>query len=284
MKKFILSVMTLGLLLLGCSSSETTKSEIVKGSDAQQISIEDLDWTIEEKNQDGERYIMMDLVNNSPYTIMELNITFTEKKDVSEEEKEAFYQEIKEDIGLSDEDIEQIKDRPLEMYAQTDKIVDSNESLNNQHAYYYEGYVYLKNPRLYEMVEPDIATIKFVCEDKIYVEYYDFHSKKYSFKDTKEDAFYWTDSTLGDKIPKPEVQIVQEIGDYEGSFSFEAYGVTKEDFNKYVEECKESGYTAEAEDLGDYYSAKDSEGYSLSVNFSEDTESFDVSIDRPDGE
>ena len=55
-------------------------------------------------------------------------MTFKEKGSVTEEDKENFYNEIKDKFSMSDDDISELKQRDISMHAETEKIVEPGES------------------------------------------------------------------------------------------------------------------------------------------------------------
>ena len=72
----------------GCSSNNkknNTNSDLEKQS---KINIEDIDWKVKQGIVDGDRYALLDYTNNTPYTITHFELTFEEKDDLKEEDKE----------------------------------------------------------------------------------------------------------------------------------------------------------------------------------------------------
>ena len=147
----------------GCGSNETN-SGATKGK----INIEDIAWNIDEGIVDGDRYVLLSYTNNTEYTITDFKITFKEKAGITEEEKSDFCADIQSDFETSDEDMEEVRSRPISMYAETNRVLNPGESVSNINCYYYEGYFYLKNIAHYNLVTPDIATLKYIDEDKIF--------------------------------------------------------------------------------------------------------------------
>lgn len=265
----------------GCGSSETTNdtgSSAAKGK----INIEDISWKVDEGIVDGERYVLLNYTNNTQYTLTNFELTFKEKAGITEEEKENFYSDIQEKFEASDEDMEDIKSQPISMHAETDRVVNPGESVSNINCYYYGGSFYLKDINHYNLVEPDIATIKYIDEDKIFTIYYDYASKKYSAEADTEIAYQWSQTDLGSKIPKPDVKVVESGRDDESIFMFDAYGLSLEQFNAYVEKCKELGYTIEPSSFEGFYSADNTEGYNVYLCYDEKDYSMSGTISAPE--
>lgn len=188
--------------LAGCGSGETANNP---GSRAikEKINIKDIAWNVDEGIVGGERYVLLSYTNDTQYTITNFEITFNEKDGITEEEKSDFYSDIQKKFELSDEDMDDLKSRSISMHAETDRVVKPGESISNVNCYYYGGSFYLKDINHYNLVEPDIATIKYLEEDKIFTVYYDYGSKKYSTEEKTEIAYQWSQTDLGSKIPKP---------------------------------------------------------------------------------
>ena len=246
------------------------------------IKIDDIAWNVDQGIVDGEKYVLLDYTNNSKYTVTDFEMTFKEKGSVTEEDKENFYNEIKDKFSMSDDDISELKQRDISMHAETEKIVEPGESAKNINCYYYSGIYYLKDMNHFNLVEPDVATIKYINDNKIYTSYYDFSTKKYSEDENTEEAYYWTTSELGTKISKPDVKVVKKyISDNEDSFGFEAYGLSLDQFNEYVDKCKQLGFTVDESSYEGYYSADDKDGYNVYLSYKEDDDYMTVTIDAP---
>ena len=72
----------------GCSSNNkknNTNSDLEKQS---KINIEDINWKVRQGIVEGDRYALLDYTNNTPYTITHFELTFEEKDDLKEEDKE----------------------------------------------------------------------------------------------------------------------------------------------------------------------------------------------------
>lgn len=281
MKKRSVLALVLAFVLAGCSSADIETQLSSENNKNGDVSIEDIDWNIEEQIRDNDRFVLMDYTNNSDVVLVGFKLDFKEKKDVKEEVKTSLLEQIQQDVGLSDEQMEQFYDRPLEMYAKSEKIVNPEESVTGQNCYYYQGYVYLKNPDLYELMEPDIATIQYLKDDEIYTEYYDFHKKKYSLEEKTEEADYWTDSELGKLITRPKDKIVRSDLDIENAFSFKIEGSSQEDFESYVEDCIGKGFTVDSLRSDMNYSSNNEDGYDLYISYDADQEVIDVNISSP---
>lgn len=89
-KKMFIVIMSLLVSLTGCGSSKTTSS-----SPKEKINIKDIAWNVDEGIVDGERCVLLDYTNNTNYTITGFELTFKEKKNITEEENQNYIQKLK---------------------------------------------------------------------------------------------------------------------------------------------------------------------------------------------
>lgn len=260
----------------GNVKTESSNSAGETENESGEIKIEDIDWSVDEGVIDGERYVMLSYTNNSEFTIAGIGLSFVEKSDITEEQKTKYFEEIKivMDIDETDEDdvsdFEELKKREISMSVESDRLCRSGESVSYEFCHYYSGYRYLRNIEHFALVEPDIAVIKYVYDNKIYTVNYDFKSEKYTKENKSEVAYYWTENEIGNSIPKPNAEIVSCGYDNDDSFSFDIYGWTIDDFNAYVKECKEKGFTIDTSEYEGFYSADSENGLSVYLSFDDD--------------
>lgn len=282
----IISVMALVLCftmcLVGCNNSVSTEKSESSKAEKSGIDISDIDWNVDEGVIDGERYVLLNYNNNTQYTITSLKIRFKERADITEEEKTSFYADIQNKLKATDSDMDDLKNKPIAIRAETERIVEPHESVSNVNCYYYDGAFYLKDISHYKLVEPDIATIKYIDSDKIITMYYDYGTKKYSSETETETAYVWSQTDLGTKIPKPDVKVVESGRDDERIYMFDAYGLTLEQFDAYVERCKEQGYTVSPSSFEGFYSADNSDGYNVYLHYDDKKYSMSGTVKAPE--
>ncbi|MGP1376554.1 MAG: hypothetical protein ACTTKS_03115 [Bulleidia sp.] len=97
--------------------------------------MEDISWNVDEGIVDGDHYVLLDYTNNTQYTITNFALTFKEKAGIIEEEKENFYLDIQQNFELSDEEMEDLKNQPISMHPEMDRVVNPNESVSNINCY-----------------------------------------------------------------------------------------------------------------------------------------------------
>lgn len=265
------------------SDQDEGNSEANGSSSAKdKIKIEDISWNIDEGIMDGERYILLSYINNTEYTIAGFEIQFTEKSDITEEEKTKFYADIQDKYEISPDEMESLKGKPISMYAEAEMVVNPGESVANIRCWYYRGYHALRDINHFHLLQPDIATIMYVDNGNIYTEYYDYSSGKYSVESETEIAYQWAQTDLGNKIPKPDVIILECDIDDEDTFMFEAHGISFEGFNAYVAECQKLGYSVDASSHEGFYSSDNAEGYNIYLYYNEEEKVMRGDLSAPD--
>lgn len=282
----IITVMALVLCftmcLVGCNNSVSPEKTEAPKAEKSGIDISDIDWNVDEGVIDGERYVLLNYINNTQYTITSFKLKFKERSGITEEEKTNFYTDIQKKLKATDSDMDSLKNKPIAIRAETERIVEPHESVSNVNCYYYDGAFYLKDISHYQLVEPDIATIKYIDSDKIITVYYDYGSKKYSSDPKAETAYVWSQTDLGTKIPKPDVKVVESGRDDERIYMFDAYGLTLEQFDAYVERCKEQGYTVSPSSFEGFYSADNSDGYNVYLHYDDKKYSMSGTVKAPE--
>lgn len=97
-------------------------------------------------------------------------------------------------------------------------------------------------------------------------------------KSAQED---WPTGPLAQMIPGMDRKC-EFVFEGEDSLSIRVTdGIGKKDFTSYIDKCKERGFTVDAEANSDTYDAYDSEGYKLSIMYSDYSEDMSISLDVP---
>lgn len=96
------------------------------------------------------------------------------------------------------------------------------------------------------------------------------------------DEITWPTSAIAQLLPVPEDLSNGVISsDREDYLSVYLGKLSKDDYQSYVEQCKEKGFTVDYSSSDDYYFANNSEGYRLSVDYDVDRRMMDVSVSTP---
>ena len=255
MKKIVVFMMSLvGLFALVFGGCNNNKKEA--------FSITDIVWSVEEKLFKGENTIVFSYKNNSKYTIIGVNIEFRQKDNLSEEELSILekYSDVQSDLS--------------NIYITADNyyFTKSNKNSNIVPCNLIGSWNYCRDIEEYNLMKPTKLSVAYIKDDKMFGVEYEFENNK--TKNLSEDGkslFEWTENQAKDLIPKPNKEVVKKSFDYEGMFCFSIWDATEEDFNDYVEKCKEKGFTINIDD-SDYFDyksfkAEDANGNQLHIYY-----------------
>ena len=93
----------------------------------------------------------------------------------------------------------------------------------------------------------------------------------------------WPTEGLATKIPKPNSSMGNVSSDSSNSYRVLVDNMTMNDFENYVRECKNKGFTVDYNKRDTSYSAKNSEGYRLDVSYNGNNK-VDILIQTPEEE
>lgn len=243
--------------------NETVSKTDSESSDNAAIHIEEIDWNVAASVLDGERVVSFNYTNNSKYTILEIELKFSQKEGLTAEQLSVF-DDIKNEWELTDNEIANIY-----ITGCNRKCADPGETVSNSPCYIEDIYTYVENINQYEIMEPDIMTIYFIGNDgKGYTIYYDFKSQTYSESSLGgQNIQEWSDSELSKLLPKAEAPEVKIQYDEEKIFKFTANGVSRESFEAYVKAVKAKGFTNSIIDRNNDYYASTDDGATVDVNY-----------------
>lgn len=238
------------------------------------IKIEDIDWTTTESILDGERIVSFNYTNKSKYTILDVEMEFTQKPDVTKAQMSAFDDYI-ERRELSDEEINEIY-----ILGYNRKVAEPNETVTDSPCCINGTYTYVESAAQLEVMEPDMVTIAFEGKDKKgYTIYYDFKSQTYSEgSQSGIDLHQWSDSELAGKLPKMEASAVVVRSDSDDYFQFSAFGVSKNDFQNYVEAAKKKGFDSVEFEKDTQYRALNSDNIEFRCSYTPIDEEMTATI------
>ena len=92
--------------------------------------------------------------------------------------------------------------------------------------------------------------------------------------------YTWGNGGYYDVIPKPETDY-GTLYDNDETFTLHAEKVSSDDYYSYVDECKDRGFTIEANEKGDEYIAFNKDGYKLKLNYAMTNEKMDIRLEKP---
>lgn len=108
------------------------------------------------------------------------------------------------------------------------------------------------------------------------------NAEKKAEKEERANEYRWPDSQLAGMIPRPDSKYGRIVSESESGFYIEIYEISKNQFEDYIEECKDAGFTVDYSRQDNYYLANDGEGYSLSLMFDKDGEQLTISLSAPE--
>ena len=253
----------LGLALAACSAGGTggvaapgpegdgeVQQSAAPADDA--IKVEQIDYEVKDGVENGYRRVLFDYTNNSDYTVVSVELLMAMPEDVEDEALESAFADLIEQGFYTVDDLHDIK-----MGCDSTFAVEPGQKSGDRAATY--GMVYVTNLEQYELMEPDMLTIKFLHDGEIYEEYYDYRTGSYTLSSDVIDAGQWGESELAEAVPRPEGALVTDVDDGD-RFTFEIMCMTEDDFEAYVDVCKDAGYTVDVAETDTTYYADNEDG------------------------
>lgn len=237
------------------------------------IKIEEIAWTVDESVVEGTRYPTFSYTNNSSFPIAELKIEFTQRADVTDEDRAVFDEVYEKNQRWTTE--------PEDMYVlgQGPQYVEPGESTDPYQLSLSGTVTPVGSMDQYDLMEPSVMTVIYLGDDgQVYLEYYDFKTGRYSqSSQSGQPAVSWSDSELAQMVPTVEAPVVT-CTEYDDYFSFKAVDKSANDYNSYVEQCKEKGFTQDSYEGTEYYRASNEDGDEITVSFSSQRHMLSVSV------
>lgn len=88
----------------------------------------------------------------------------------------------------------------------------------------------------------------------------------------------WEAKGIGNILPEPDTGRFEGLLDLEDSFSAHVNDVSLDDFQEYVEKCKDNGFIVDSEETSDGYDAYNKEGCSLSLSYMAISDMYYISL------
>ena len=281
MLAFVLALV-MGIAMTGCGSGSGSDSGSDGGSPAPagkpSVDLSQIEWNVESGIVDGVRAVVFGYTNNTDYEIVDFDLEFKVKDDVTNEQLEAS-SELKEKASDMDHDIGE-----MTFSAITHKCVAPGESVENCVCNLDGTIQYYTDFDSYELFEPDMMTAVLASDGKVYAAYYDFASGKTTIGDESEDAYTWPDSAIAKALPKPDVRYLMVSMEDEDYLSLEAYGVSKDTFEAYVAACKENGFDQDVDEYDGNYTAKNADGIEVDVSYISSDDQMYITADKEETE
>lgn len=284
-----LATLALAALLLataaGCSSNPQTSSGTSPNGAPQQsednangsIKIEDIDWRVESGIEHGNRRVSFDFTNNSGYDILGIDLDLELKEDLTSEDLQTAFA----DLLANDVTEEQLRDWTIGGTICV-KVEPGASSLSD---FITAGMRYLTDMAQYECTEPSIMTIRYLADNKMYTEYYDFKTGTYDLSNDVIEADQWTDGPLASILPQPEGEVVTDVDESDTRLSFDTTGTSVDGFAAYIDACRDNGFTSNVTSTDTTYYADSEDGlYHIDLFYSDYSGSITAYCDVADPE
>lgn len=93
------------------------------------------------------------------------------------------------------------------------------------------------------------------------------------------EMYDWPVNQFTEILPEPIIKTGKIAAEYEQQFQFELYNVSQVEFEDYVKDCRNVGFTFEITKTDSVFYADNAEGYNLNIFYYDDDEEMHVSID-----
>ena len=284
-KRVLALIGIMALVIIGCGANETTEKNSETTSSAEEASIEatsevaateattsvadsytfdvaDIAWSVGDGLIDGERIIEFKYTNNTPYPVVDVELTFKQKPDVTDEQL-AVFNDVKTTYDWTDEELKDVY-----ILGYNRKLSEPGETVGESPCVINGTYIPVENMEQYNIMEPSSMNVAYVKDGQICAVYYDYEIDQYSeLSSSGKAAVEWSDGELAKLIPQPQSQVITNDLETEDSFWFTAYGFSKDDFQNYVTQCKEKGFSNIEYDEDDWFEASDNNGNMVNLNY-----------------
>lgn len=230
-----------------------------------EIKVEDIAWSVESGVDGGNRRMLFEYENKSDYDVLSVKLEGKLAADLADEDVETGFSNIVKD-GV---ELESLKAWTFNAEV-GELVVPGGRSKSDEVCL---GIYYLLDEGQYSMMTPDMLTIEFLADGKLYTEYYDYLSKSYSLSSDVVDVDQWSTSELASLMPKQDDLLVADITESSTRFGFETVGTTPESYESYVQACKDAGFGFNVTSGdGFFYSSSEDGKYSLNIFYNDNSE------------
>ena len=245
-------------------SSETSSMESAAiVNDA--IKIDDIDIKVGPQIDDyGDRCVMLQYTNNSSYSILGVEIKYTQKDSVTDSDREIL-SDLKDRYEYTDDELKE-----LYMTGRVECLTYPGETSTSQYVKL-DDYI-ARTPssmEQFDLMEPDIASIVFITPNNVLrMEYYDYKNGSYSLSNNTQENLY--------QIPKNGMEkyfididtpFLQSTSDREDRYHGTAYHISKDDYLTYKEKWINAGYTNIDRESNDLYRATNDKNIEVTLEW-----------------
>ena len=94
-------------------------------------------------------------------------------------------------------------------------------------------------------------------------------------------GFIMNDIEMHEVLPEPKTKSGRIIANRETDISIYITNTSKEDYNSYVEQCKEKGFTVDSKKDTSSYDAYNADGYKLRIYYSDYSKEYNIDLEAP---
>lgn len=113
----------------------------------------------------------------------------------------------------------------------------------------------------------------------LFVPYFSLYSSDSSLN--KTEKFAWNDMELCDVLPEPSSNRGYIYTNTKTELRMDISKISSKEYNNYIEECKNSGFTVDSDSMSITYEAYNEDGYHLSLIYAESMEELSINLEAP---
>lgn len=273
MKKvaIILMVIMSIAIFVGCGGNGGISGE-------PKINIDDVEYNVKEDVVDGRRVPTFEFTNNTKYDIAYIKLDYKVKDGVTEDE-------LSSNSTISEKATNM--EHPLmdtTVNVNTNKYVESGTNISRVRLYLDATIEYLSDYSVMDYMTPDILTLSYISGNNIYTAYYDYDKKEMSYDDNVKDKKSWPDNEMSNLISKPESDVYITRSDLDDYIWVVALNSSKEDYEAYINQCKEKGFSNNVDNTSysniTKYEATNQDGVELSVTFDSSENTLSITLNK----
>lgn len=276
-------------LLIGCNgnSGENTQSTTNEYSEPKTppidaIKIDQVPYSIANVVDGRLRRVGLTYTNSSEYCIVSYDLSYKMDSEATYEEVAPAYQSAEEqDPWLTKYFEEKGEDQlnTITGYARINTATYPGETSEADFA----GVLgrYMTNTAQFDYLRPDLLKIKYLNNNRIYTETYDYTTSSYSLSNDIDEIPEWPDNEFTETLPSPDSLILGSVETAENNFSFETIGTSLEVYKKYISECKEAGFSKkvdESEYSASFEATSNNGKYTVEISLNETSGEMDVKV------
>ncbi len=291
--------MTIGLAvvmafgLVGCSGSQSAAASSESGSteavsesqeetstenkEAKSTTSAEMEGTIDFEishgiDEYGDKSLMLSYTNNTNHPIIGGQFMSDLKKDLTSDE-ETLLSELQEECDVDDDDLSWAY-----FMAYNECYTDPGDT--SKPASYTFVLNTINDEKYLDLADTGTATIVYLNNDKLYTVDYDFESKTFTSASPRGNAYDWLTSEIGVTIPQIEGCPTVVSTDEEDSGFVYNYNVSLDQFEEYVDRCKEAGFSTVEFDGGSNCTLSNDDGVELSIYYMSSDNTMNIRFNK----